>query len=92
MTQRYGSVPTIVIGDYVPESTVTKRVHREFCKAHLVVPIRMSGAALVVAMADPHDEATIDRLAELRGSKIHPVGASAEEIEAWITAWYRFLE
>ena len=65
-----GCRATIVIGDYVPEPTVTKRVHREFCKAHLVVPIRTSGAALVVAMADPHDEATIDRLAELTGTDV----------------------
>jgi hypothetical protein len=52
------------------------------------VPVRISYGALVVAMAEPEDDATIDEMKRLTNQEVKPVRASAGEIERAIARCY----
>jgi type II secretory ATPase GspE/PulE/Tfp pilus assembly ATPase PilB-like protein/FixJ family two-component response regulator/predicted RNA-binding Zn-ribbon protein involved in translation (DUF1610 family) len=55
-------------------------IPKEICEKNVLLPLKKSGAKLIVAMADPTDYAKIDDLAFITGMPVHPVIAGCQEI------------
>jgi len=71
---RHKGVPQVRPGDLhsiLPE--VIALVTAEIAKKHQVVPVRLDKKRLTVAMADPTDLATIDKLSFMTGMYINPL-------------------
>jgi type IV pilus assembly protein PilB len=73
-------VPAVNLEEYELESDITKLVSREVCDKHKIIPLSRSGAALVVAMADPTNLHAIDDIKFLTGFNVEPVVASETAI------------
>ena len=69
-------VPAVNLDEYEIDPDVTRLVSREVCDKHKIIPISKSGAALVVAMADPTNLHAIDDIKFLTGFNVEPVVAS----------------
>jgi type II secretory ATPase GspE/PulE/Tfp pilus assembly ATPase PilB-like protein/FixJ family two-component response regulator/predicted RNA-binding Zn-ribbon protein involved in translation (DUF1610 family) len=53
---------------------------REVCEKNVLLPLKKSGAKLIVVMADPTDYAKIDDLSFITGMPVQPVIAGCREI------------
>src|SRR3569832_2639191 len=67
---------------------MTKLVSKEVCEKHKIVPLSRSGAALVVAIADPTNLHASDDIKFLTGFNVEPVVASESCIVAAIDRAY----
>ena len=81
-------VPAVNLDEYEMEPELVKLVSREVCEKHKIVPLSRSGAALVVAMADPTNLHAIDDIKFLTGFNVEPVVASETGIIAAIERAY----
>jgi type II secretory ATPase GspE/PulE/Tfp pilus assembly ATPase PilB-like protein/FixJ family two-component response regulator/RNA polymerase subunit RPABC4/transcription elongation factor Spt4 len=63
-------------------------IPKEVCEKNLLIPLKKSGAKLIVAMADPTDYAKIDDLAFITGMPVQPVISGCREILDKIKAVY----
>jgi type II secretory ATPase GspE/PulE/Tfp pilus assembly ATPase PilB-like protein/FixJ family two-component response regulator len=63
-------------------------IPRDVCEQNRLLPVRLEGRTLTVAMADPSDIGKIDILAMMTGCKVTPVLASSSAIAAVIPALY----
>src|SRR6185369_13623781 len=73
-------VPAVNLEEYEIDAEVAKLVSREVCEKHRIIPLSRSGAALVVAMADPTNLHAIDDIKFLTGFNVEPVVASETAI------------
>lgn len=64
------------------DPAVSGLIPRSFCERQLVVPLRIDGRRLLLAMADPLDAGLIDDLRFVSGLEIQPVMASLSAIQA----------
>jgi type II secretory ATPase GspE/PulE/Tfp pilus assembly ATPase PilB-like protein/FixJ family two-component response regulator/predicted RNA-binding Zn-ribbon protein involved in translation (DUF1610 family) len=55
-------------------------IPKEICEKNVLLPLKKSGAKLIIAMADPTDYAKIDDLSFITGMPVHPVIAGCREI------------
>jgi type II secretory ATPase GspE/PulE/Tfp pilus assembly ATPase PilB-like protein/FixJ family two-component response regulator len=74
------------------EITVTQNVARclprELCEKSRLMPVRLDGSALTVAMADPSDIITCDNIGRVTGLRVVPLLAASSQIVEKITqAW-----
>jgi type IV pilus assembly protein PilB len=69
-------VPAVNLDEYEIDPDMTKLVSKEVCEKHKIIPLSRSGAALVVAMADPTNLHAIDDIKFLTGFNVEPVVAS----------------
>jgi type IV pilus assembly protein PilB len=69
-------VPAVNLDEYEFDPEVIKLVSKEVCEKHRCIPISRSGAALIVAMADPTNLHAIDDIKFLTGLNVEPVVAS----------------
>lgn len=67
-------------------------ISRSFAEKHKVLPLRVEGYRLLVAMDDPLDYFVIDELRMATGLRIEPVIASGEELERAIRRYYGLQE
>jgi type IV pilus assembly protein PilB len=81
-------VPAVDLDEYEIDPDVTRLVSRDVCDKHKIIPISKSGAALVVAMADPTNLHAIDDIKFLTGFNVEPVVASETGITAAIERAY----
>jgi type IV pilus assembly protein PilB len=81
-------VPAVNLDEYEADPEVTRLVSREVCDKHKIIPLSRSGAALVVAMADPTNLHAIDDIKFLTGFNVEPVVASETSIVAAIERAY----
>ncbi len=81
-------VPAVNLDEYEMDPELVKLVSREVCEKHKIVPLSRSGAALVVAMADPTNLHAIDDIKFLTGFNVEPVVASETGIIAAIERAY----
>lgn len=81
-------VPTIELGAYEISSDVLGQIPRALCEEHVVIPVSRAGGALIVAMADPTDNAVIATLRHATGLQIEPVVASTADIRAAHTRYF----
>ena len=82
------SLPSINLSEIEIDATVLKLVPREICEKHQVIPVRRSGATLIVAMADPSNIYAIDELKFLTQYNIEPVVASESALEGALSRYY----
>jgi type IV pilus assembly protein PilB len=69
-------VPAVNLDEYEIDPDMTKLVSKEVCEKHKIIPLSRSGAALVVAMADPTNLHAIDDIKFLTGFNVEPVVSS----------------
>jgi type II secretory ATPase GspE/PulE/Tfp pilus assembly ATPase PilB-like protein/FixJ family two-component response regulator len=68
--------------------TIMKFLPRELCELNRLMPLRLDGKQLTVAMADPSDILKIDNIAMLTGFKVVPVVAKSSAIMARLRIIY----
>jgi type IV pilus assembly protein PilB len=73
-------VPSVDLEEYEVDPDAIKLVSREVCDKHKVIPIGRSGAALLVAMADPTNLHAMDDIKFLTGLAVEPLVASESSI------------
>ena len=81
-------VPCILLEDVIPETEATDRVSASFAYRNKVLPTRLSGGTLTVAMADVLDIRLIDEMRLVTECEIEPVLADDGDIEAAIIRAY----
>ncbi|MBX3208051.1 MAG: hypothetical protein KF764_23590 [Labilithrix sp.] len=87
LSQQY-RVPTIDLDAYEVSADIVKLVSVELCTKHLVLPISRAGNSLIVAMADPANDAATEALTTETGCEIEPVIASDAAIRVAIKKYY----
>ncbi len=81
-------IPQISLAQYHPESDVLKRVPEQLIRRHKVIPLKIQGNRLSLAMADPLDLIAIDDISLATGMQVAPVLALSGEVEAVINRYY----
>ncbi len=76
---------------------VARCLPRELCEKSRLVPVRLEGSTLTVAMADPSDIITSDNIARVTGLRVVPVLATSSQIgekieQGWAVAEEGALE
>ena len=74
------------------EQKVINMIPQRLAEQHTVIPLRVEGNKLVVAMADPLDYFAIDELRMSTGFRIEPVLASRDEMKRGIKRFYGLQE
>ena len=69
---------------------VTRMLPKGFAERHLILPLRMNGNVLVVAIPDPYDTQALDEFALATGQSVHPVVSAKRDIQAIINQVYGF--
>ncbi|QWV97696.1 Flp pilus assembly complex ATPase component TadA [Geomonas nitrogeniifigens] len=69
-------------------SQAVRFLPRDLCERNRMVPIRMTGRQLTVAMADPSDIYKIDNIAMMTGLSVTPLLAASSEIVALLQRVY----
>lgn len=64
------------------DPAVAALIPQSFCERQLVVPLRIEGSRLLLAMADPLDVGLLDDLRFVSGLEIQPVMANVADIQA----------
>lgn len=67
---------------------VAKFLPKELCKKNRLLPVKLDGKNLTIAMADPSDIIKIDNIAMLTGFKVIPVIARSSDILSQIREIY----
>lgn len=62
------------------ESDAVELVSQRFAEQHLLLPLRIEGNKLIVAMADPLDYGAIEELRAATGMRVEPMIASQSEL------------
>jgi type II secretory ATPase GspE/PulE/Tfp pilus assembly ATPase PilB-like protein/DNA-binding response OmpR family regulator len=89
LLRRELQVEEIALSDFQVEPSVASLVPLNFCERQLVVPLRLEGKRLTIAVADPLDLGLIDDLRFYSGLNIHPVVAGMDAIRQKIDEIYR---
>jgi hypothetical protein len=71
-----------------PEPAVARLVTERYAIRRRIVPLFRSGQALVVAMDDPADVATIEELQQMLGLRVEVVTSTAARIQRALTRLY----
>jgi type II secretory ATPase GspE/PulE/Tfp pilus assembly ATPase PilB-like protein/FixJ family two-component response regulator len=65
--------------------SVARSLPRELCEKSRLVPVRLDGSTLTIAMADPSDIITCDNIGRLSGVRVIPLLAASSQIGEKIT-------
>ncbi|MFO0594319.1 MAG: hypothetical protein U0228_03415 [Myxococcaceae bacterium] len=87
LSRQYG-VPAVDLRSIKFEADAIALVPRDVAEKHLAIPIRLDGAALLVALSDPSNVYAVDDLKFLTGKNIEAVVASEPAIRAAIARVY----
>lgn len=82
-------VEAVDVASVEAEPSALKRLSAADAKRHQALPIRWMSESLVVAMADPMDEAQVAELAKETGCAITPAAVIHGDLEAAIRRWYQ---
>ena len=74
------------------EQKVINLIPQKLAEQHCVIPIRVEGNKLVLAMADPLDYFAIDEIRMATGLRVEPVIASKDELVRGIKRFYGLQE
>lgn len=85
-------IPRINILQYQVEQEVIQLIPRNIAKQHQVLPIRIDGNKLVVAMADPMDYFAIEELRMATGYQIVPGITTKDALFRMVTKYYDLQE
>ncbi|WP_298272727.1 ATPase, T2SS/T4P/T4SS family [Geobacter sp.] len=67
---------------------VVKCLPRDMCEKHRLIPVRLDGNRLTIAMADPSDIFKIDNISRVLGLKVVPLLSTSSEIQAQLARIY----
>lgn len=81
-------LPLVDITPNACEPDAVRLLDRDICTWHVCVPVRVSAKRLVVAMANPLDEAAIQKMQEKSRREIRPVVATGSTILGAIESLY----
>ncbi len=79
-------VEEVSLAEFQIDAAVTSLIPRSFCDRQLVVPLKLEGKRLMLAMADPMDLGLIDDMRFVSGLEIQPVMAAVADIKAKLAA------
>lgn len=82
------NIPHVTLFRYPFDPKLFNVVPKEFAKRNLLVPLKVEGDKLFIAMTDPMDFITIDDLRLTTGFQIEPSIASREDIFKTISKYY----
>jgi hypothetical protein len=82
-------VPVVTVDNYEPDAEVLGLLTKELCVKHKILPLARSGAALIVAMADPTDAGAMAAIRRVTGLNAEPVSASEAAITSAVMRLYR---
>ncbi len=75
-------VEEVSLPEFQIDAAVAVLIPRSFCERQLVVPLRLEGKRLLLALADPLDMGLLDDLRFVTGLEIQPVLAKVAAIKA----------
>jgi len=81
-------VEEVSLAEFQVDAAVASLIPRSFCERQLVVPLRLEGKRLLLALADPLDMGLLDDLRFVSGLEIQPVMASVVSIKAKLVELY----
>ena len=81
-------VEEVSLAEFQADAAATSLIPRSFCERQLVVPLRLEGRRLLLALADPLDMGLLDDLRFVSGLEIQPVMASAASIKTKLAELY----
>jgi type IV pilus assembly protein PilB len=87
LSQQYG-VPAINLHEVAIDEAVIKLIPSEVAQKYLIMPIRRTGATLVIAMVDPTNVFAMDDIKFMTGYNVEPVVASELAIKESIDTYY----
>lgn len=82
------NIPHVTLFRYPFDPKLFNVVPKEFAKRNLLVPLKVEGDKLFIAMTDPMDFITIDDLRLTTGFQIEPAIASRDDILKTIAKYY----
>ncbi|MCI3922543.1 GspE/PulE family protein [Paenibacillus sp. TRM 82003] len=85
-------IPHIQLYRQKIEPKVINMIPQRLAEQHTVIPLRVEGNKLVVAMADPLDYFAIDELRMSTGFRVEPALASKDELQRAIKRYYGLQE
>lgn len=81
-------VEEVSLAEFQVDPAVASLIPRSFCDRQLVVPLRLDGKRLLLALADPMDMGLLDDLRFVSGLEIQPVMADVSAIKAKLAEIY----
>ncbi|MHA6483630.1 GspE/PulE family protein [Paenibacillus sp. strain BS8-2] len=81
-------IPHVQLYRYKIDPKIVGLLSQKLADQHCVMPLRMEGSKLVLAMADPLDYYAIDEIRVATGLRIEPVIASKDELLTVIRRYY----
>ncbi len=81
-------LPIVDLKELDPPREVARLLPRELCQRHRILPVRLEGNRLTLAMADPSDIFKCDHIAQLSGLKVQATVALASDIAARLKSIY----
>ena len=70
------------------QSAAVKFLPRELCEKNRILPVRLDGNQLTIAMADPSDIYKYDNISVMTGLKVIPLLAASSEIISQLKSFY----
>ena len=81
-------MPVVDLRDFAPDPAALRRVPRALADRGPVLPLAVRDDLLVVAMADPWNQALVDELRFACGVRVQPVAATPEALSAALLRAY----
>ena len=81
-------IEEVQLAEFRPDAALADLIPHAFCERQLVVPLRLDGRKLTLAMADPLDAGLIDDVRFTAGLELKVVMAGAGAIQAKIAELY----
>ncbi|MBI5461873.1 MAG: Flp pilus assembly complex ATPase component TadA [Gammaproteobacteria bacterium] len=81
-------VEEVALAEFALESAVAALVPKAFCKRQLVVPLRLDGRRLLLAVADPLDAGMLDELRFVSGLELQVAMADVADIRQKVAEVY----
>ncbi|WP_407279830.1 ATPase, T2SS/T4P/T4SS family [Aromatoleum evansii] len=81
-------VEEVSLGEFRVDPAIAELIPRSFCRKQWVVPLKLEGRRLMLAVADPMDAGLIDDIRFTAGLDLKVVMADSEAIQSKITEVY----
>jgi len=75
----------VALAEFQVDAALLDLVPLSFCERQLLLPLKLDGRRLLLALADPTDMGVLDDLRFVTGLEIDPVVASVSELESKLT-------
>ena len=81
-------IEEVSLDEFAVDPAVASLVPRSFCEKQGVVPLKLDGNQLLLAMADPADSGLIDEMRFVAGLDVRPVYASSKAVQKKLRELY----